>query len=36
VGAYQVPELVEDLCDYINAQSATRSALHLAAYMMWR
>jgi Fic family protein len=36
VGAHQVPEMVEDLCDYVNAQWTTRTALHLAAYVMWR
>ena len=36
VGAHLVPELVEELCDYINAQWEDGSALHLAAYAMWR
>lgn len=36
VGAHQVPEMVEDLCDYVNDQWARRSALHLAAFVMWR
>jgi Fic family protein len=36
VGAHQVPEMVEDLCDYVNVQWTIRSALHLAAYVMWR
>jgi len=36
VGAHQVPEMVEDLCDYVNANWEKRSALHLAAYVMWR
>ncbi len=36
VGAHQVPEMIEDLCDYVNDQWATRNALHLAAYVMWR
>src|SRR5580704_19186525 len=31
VGAHQVPELVEDLCEYVNAGWAELSALHLAA-----
>lgn len=34
--AHLVPELVEDLCDYVNAQWSTATPLHLAAYVMWR
>ena len=30
-----VPGLVDDLCDYVNAQEGA-SAVHLAAYVMWR
>ena len=34
-GAHLVPELIEEMCDYVNAHwDAT--ALHLAAYVMWR
>jgi Fic family protein len=36
VGAHQVPELVEDLCEYVNVHWKQRNALHLAAYVMWR
>ena len=36
VGAHQVPELVEDLCDYINEHWEDRPPIHLAAYAMWR
>jgi Fic family protein len=36
LGAHVVPELVEGLCDYINANWADSSPLHLAAYSMWR
>jgi Fic family protein len=36
VGAHLVPELVEDLCDYVNDHWETASAVHLAAYVMWR
>jgi Fic family protein len=36
VGAHLVQELVEDLCDYVNNHWETASALHLAAYVMWR
>lgn len=32
----EVPELIEDLCDYVNDNWATASAAHLAAYVMWR
>ena len=31
-----VPELIEELCDYVNDNWATASAAHLAAYVMWR
>jgi len=34
--AHLVPELVEGLCDYINDHWDDRSAIHLAAYAMWR
>ena len=30
-----MPEMVEDLCDYVN-ENWKRNALHLAAYVMWR
>ena len=30
-----IPELVEDLCDYVNTNWA-RSPVHLASYVMWR
>jgi Fic family protein len=36
VGAHQVAELVEELCDYVNDNWATATPLHLAAYVMWR
>ncbi|MEA2899038.1 MAG: hypothetical protein QOJ84_4653 [Bradyrhizobium sp.] len=35
-GAHLVPELVEDLCDYVNSNWDTASPIHLAAYVMWR
>lgn len=35
VGAHQVAELIEDLCDYVNDHQEDR-AIHLAAYVMWR
>ena len=30
-----VPELVDDLCDYVNSHG-DKPAIHLAAYVMWR
>ena len=35
-GAHLVAELVEEMCDYVNERWATASAIHLAAYAMWR
>lgn len=35
-GAHLVPELVEDMCDYVNENWATATPVHLAAYLMWR
>lgn len=34
--AHLVPELVEELCDYVNEKWTEKSPLHLAAYVMWR
>jgi Fic family protein len=34
--AYRVPELVEDLCDYVNENWESATAVHLAAYVLWR
>ncbi|HEU5340305.1 Fic family protein [Edaphobacter sp.] len=34
--AFQVPELVEELCDYVNEKWVEKSPVHLAAYVMWR
>jgi Fic family protein len=34
--AYLVPQLVEELCDYVNDHWQEATALHLAAYVMWR
>jgi Fic family protein len=34
--AHLVPELVEDLCDYVNEKWNESSPLHLGAYCMWR
>jgi Fic family protein len=34
--AHLVPELVEEMCDYVNDNWQSRRATHLAAYVMWR
>jgi Fic family protein len=34
--AWQIPQLVEELCDYVNDHWETATPLHLAAYVMWR
>lgn len=31
-----VPELVEDLCDYVNDSWSSASAIHLSSIVMWR
>lgn len=36
VEAHLVPELIEELCDYVNANWEQKTAIHLAAYVMWR
>jgi Fic family protein len=33
-GAHLVPELVEDLCDYVNEKWAKATPIHLASYIM--
>jgi Fic family protein len=35
-GAHLVPELVEDLCDYVNEHWEQGTPIHLASYVMWR
>jgi Fic family protein len=35
-GAFLVPELVEEMCDYVNEYWEKATPLHLAAYVMWR
>jgi Fic family protein len=35
-GAHLVPELVEEMCDYVNDHWESSSAIHLGAYLMWR
>lgn len=36
IDAHRVPELIEDLCDYVNTHWSDRSPVHLASYVMWR
>jgi len=36
IGAHQVPEYIEEMCDYINDNWEVVSGLHLASYAMWR
>ena len=36
VGAHQLPELIESSCDYVNDNWRVATAIHLAAYLMWR
>lgn len=35
-GAHLVAQLVEEMCDYVNENWSTKTAAHLAAYVMWR
>lgn len=35
-GGHLVPELVEEMCDYVNDNWEARSAVHLASFVMWR
>lgn len=35
VGAHLVPELVEEMCDYVNEHWEESTPIHLAAYLMW-
>ena len=35
-GAHLVPELIEELCDYVNDNWDASTPIHLAAYIMWR
>jgi Fic family protein len=35
-GAHLVPELVEELCEYVNDHWDSSTAIHLGAYVMWR
>lgn len=35
-GAHQIPEFIEEMCDYVNSQWETSTPIHLGAYVMWR
>jgi Fic family protein len=35
-GAHLVPELVEELCDYVNDKWDETTAIHLASFVMWK
>jgi Fic family protein len=34
-GAHLVPQLIEEMCDYVN-DNWSKSPIHLSAYVMWR
>lgn len=34
--AHLVPQLLEEMCDYVNDSWGSSTALHLCAYVMWR
>lgn len=36
VGAHLVAASVEEMCDYVNEKWKQKTAIHLAAYVMWR
>jgi fido (protein-threonine AMPylation protein) len=35
-GAHLVPELIEEMCDYVNDHWDEATPIHLGAYIMWR
>lgn len=35
-GAHLVPQLIEEMCDYVNENWSSKTAVHLSAYVMWR
>ncbi|MBM6592446.1 Fic family protein [Microvirga pudoricolor] len=35
-GAHLVPELIEEMCDYVNENWESSTPIHLGAYLMWR
>jgi Fic family protein len=34
--SFRIPELIEELCDYVNERWDEKSPLHLASYVMWK
>lgn len=34
--AHLVPELVEDMCDYVNDHCKAATPIHISSYLMWR
>ena len=34
--AWEVPERIDELCDYVNEKWNEKSPIHLASYVMWR
>jgi Fic family protein len=36
VGAHLIPELIEEMCDYVNDHWEISTPIHLGAYIMWR
>jgi len=34
--AWEVPERIEELCEYVNENWTAKKPLHLASYVMWR
>jgi Fic family protein len=34
--AFEVPDRIEELCDYVNQRWTEKSALHLSSYVLWR
>ena len=36
IGAYLVPGEIEEMCDYVNDNWSNSTAIHLAAYALWR
>lgn len=35
-GAFEIPEQIEALCDYVNDKWQEKSPLHLASYVLWK
>jgi Fic family protein len=35
-GAFEVPERIEELCDYVNEKWREKSPIHPASYVMWK